>query len=144
MVVSSNILSSQGHLVVNPWKHQSQPRSPGGESMEAPPEGTLPIHYHGQLHHHVTSTVKRADNAVHSFRDSSSNDSAHLAEIATDITLSELKGLGLYTKASLQDVTQQAHELESIVEYVCATTNVRKYSAGKKRKFFVFMLYARA
>ena len=90
MVVSSNILSSQGLLVVNPWKHHSQPRSPGGESMEAPLEGTLPIHYHGQLHHHVTSTVKRADNAVHSFRDSSSNDSAHLAEIATDITLSEL------------------------------------------------------
>ena len=109
MVMSSNILSSQGHLVVNPWKHHSQPRSSGDKSMEAPLEGSLPIHHHGQLHHYVTPAVKRADNAAHSFRDSSSNDSAHLAEIATDITLSELQRLGLYTKAFLQDVEHQAH-----------------------------------
>ena len=109
MVMSSNILSSQGHLVVNPWKHHSKPRSSGGKSMEAPLEGSLPIHHNGQLPHHVTPAVKRADNAAHFFRDSSSNDSAHFAEIATDITLSELQRLGLYTKAFLQDVERQAH-----------------------------------
>ena len=113
--------------------------------MEAPLEGLLPIHHHGQLRHHVTPTVKRVYNASRSFRESCSNDSAHLAEIATDITLSELRRLGLYTEAFLQDVVHQAHEMESIVEYVCATTNIQRYSAGKKRKLFMFMfiLYAR-
>ena len=142
-MVSSNILSSQGHLVVNPWRYHSQPRSPGGETMEAPLEGSLPTHHHGQLRHHVTPTVKRVDNASRSFRESSSNDCAHLAEITADITLSELQRLGPYTKAFLQDVAHQAHEMESIVEYVCATTNVQRYSAGKKRKMFMFMLYAK-
>ena len=111
--------------------------------MEEPLEGSLPIHHHGQLRHHVTPTVKRVDNASRSSRESSSNDSAHLAEITPDITLSELQRLGLHTKVFLQDVAHQAHEMESIVEYVCATTNVQRYSAGKKRKLFVFMLYAR-
>ena len=142
-MVSSNILSSQGHLVVNPWRHHSQPRSPGGESMEAPLEGSSPIHHHGQLRHHVTLAMKRADNTARSFRDSSSNASTHLAKIVTDFTLSELQQLGLYIRALLQDVAHQAHEMESSVEYVCSTTNVQKYSARKKRKLFMFMLYFR-
>ena len=48
----------------------------------------------------------------------------------------------MYIRALLQDVAHQAHEMESSVKYACATTNVQKYSAGKKRKLFMLMLYA--
>ena len=111
--------------------------------MEAPLEGSPPIHHHGQLRHHVTPAMKRVDNASRSFRESNSNGPAHLAEIATDITPSELQRLGLYTEAFLQDVAHQAHEMKSVVEYVCTTTNVQRYTVVKQRKLFMFMLYAR-
>ena len=83
--------------------------------MEAPLKVSSPILHHGQLRYHVTPAVKRADNAARFFKDSSFNDSAHLAEITADITLSDLQRLGLYTKAFLQDVAHEAHEMESIV-----------------------------
>ena len=76
--------------------------------------------------------MTRAGNAARSLRERSTNDSAHLAEIATDSTLSELRRLGLYTKALLPDVVHQTNKAESVVEYACATTNVQKYSVGEK------------
>ena len=65
-----------------------------------------------------------AGNAARSLRGRSVNDSAHLVEIATDSTLSELRRLGLYTKALLPDVVHQTNKAESVVGYACATTNV--------------------
>ena len=76
--------------------------------------------------------MTRAGNAARSLRERRANDSAHLAEIATDSTLSELRRLGLYTKALLPDVVHQTNKAESVVEYACATTNVQRYSVGEK------------
>ena len=80
----------------------------------------------------MTPAVTRASNAARSLKERRANDSAHLAEIATDGTLSELRRLGLYTKALLPDVVHQTTKAESAVEYACATTNVQRYSVGEK------------
>ena len=76
--------------------------------------------------------MTRAGNAARSRRECSANDSAHLAEIATDSTLSELRRLGLYSKVLLPDVVHQTNKAESVVEYACTTTNVQRYSVGQK------------
>ena len=65
-----------------------------------------------------------------SLRERSAIDSAHLAEFATESTLSKLRRLGLYTKALLPDVVHQTNKAESVVEYACATANVQTYSVG--------------
>ena len=100
--------------------------------MEAPLAGSSSLQQHGQSRHGVTPAVTRAGNAARSLRKRRANDSAHLAEIATDGTLSELQRLGLYTKALLPDVVHQTNKAESVVEYACATTNVQMYSVGEK------------
>ena len=78
--------------------------------------------------------VTRAGNAACFLRERRANDSAHPAEIATDGTLSELRRLGLYTKALLPDIVHQTNKAESVVEYACATTNVERYLVGEKMK----------
>ena len=114
------------------FERPKQPTSPAGGPVEAPLAESSSLQQHGQSRHGVTPAVTRAGNAARSFRERSANDSAHLAEIATDSTLSELRRLGLYTKALLPDVVHRTNKVESVVEYACATTNVRRYSMGKK------------
>ena len=80
--------------------------------------------------------MTRAGNAARSLRERRVNDSAHLVEIATDGTLSELRRLGLYTKALLPDVVHQTNKAEPVVEYACVTTNVQRYSVGEKMEAF--------
>ena len=118
----------QGGVLERP----EQPTSPAGEPVEAPLAGSSSLQQHGQSCHGVTPAVTRAGNAAHSLRERNANDSAHLAEIATDSTLSELRRLGLYTKALLPDVMRQTNKAESVVEYACATTNVQRNSVGEK------------
>ena len=122
----------QGGVLERP----EQPTSPAGGLVEAPLAGSSSLQQHGQSRHGVTPAVTRAGNAARSLRERSANDSAHLAEIATDSTLSELRRLGLYTKALLPDVVHQTNKAESVVEYACATTNVQRYSVGEKGKLF--------
>ena len=69
-----------------------QPTSPNGRPVEAPFEGSSSLQQHGQSHHGMTPVVTRAGNAAHSLRELSANDSAHLAEFATNSTLSESSG----------------------------------------------------
>ena len=113
-------------------KRPNQPTSPAGGPVEAPLAGSSSLQQHGQSRHGVTPAVTRAGNLARSLRERRANDSAHLAEIATDGTLSELRRLGLYTKALLPDVMHQTNTAESAVEYACATTNVQRYSVGEK------------
>ena len=77
----------QGDVLERP----EQPTSPAGGPVEAPLAGSSSLQKHGQSHHGVTPAVTRAGNAVRPFREHSANDSAHLAEITTDSTLSELR-----------------------------------------------------
>ena len=109
-----------------------QPTSPAGEPVEAPLAGSSSLQRHEQSRLGVTPAVTRAGNAARSLRERKANDSAHLAEIATDGTQSELRRLGLYTEALLPDVVHQTNKEESVVMYACATTNVQRYSVGEK------------
>ena len=118
----------QGGVLERP----EQPTSPADGPVEAPLAGWSPLQQYGQSRHGVTPAVTRASNAARSLRERSANDSAHLAEIATDSTLSELRRLGLYTKALLPDVVHQTNKAESVVGYACATTNVQRYSVVEK------------
>ena len=68
-----------------------QPTSPAGGLVEAPLAGSSSLQQHGQSRHGVTPAVTRVGNAARSLRERSANDSAHLAEIATNSTLSELR-----------------------------------------------------
>ena len=121
---------SQGDVLKRPEKSTS----PAGGPVEAPLAGLSSLQQHGQSRHGVTPAVTRAGNAARSLRERRANDSAHLAEIATASTLSELRRLGLYTKALLPDVVHQTNKAKLVVEYVCATTNVQRYSVGEKMK----------
>ena len=118
----------QGGVLERP----QQPTPPAGGPVEAPLAALSSLQQHGQSCHGVTPAVAPAGNAARFLRERSANDSAHLAEIATDSTLSELRRLGLYTKALLPGVVQQTNKAESVEEYACATTNVQRYSVGEK------------
>ena len=118
----------QGGVLERP----EQPTSPAGGPVEAPPSGSSSLQQHGQSRHRVTPAVTPAGNAARSLRERRAKYSVHLAEIATDSTLSELRRLGLYTKALLSDVVHQPNKAESVVEYTCTTTNVQRYSVGEK------------
>ena len=118
----------QGGVLERP----EQSTSPAGGPVEASLAGSSSLQQHGQMRHRVTPAVTRAGNAARYLRERRANDSAHLAEIATDSTLSELRRLGLYTKALLPDVMHQTNKAESVVEYACAMTNVQRYSVGEK------------
>ena len=65
-------------------------------------------------------------------RERNDNDCSHLVDIATDSTLSQLRRLGLYIEPFLPDTAHQTDEVESVVEYACATTNVQMYSVGEE------------
>ena len=67
---------------------------------------------------------------------STSSNSAHLAAIVTESTLSELRRLGLYTKVFLPDIVHQTHEEESVVEYAYVATSVQTRSAGEQAEKF--------
>ena len=114
----SNIPSSQRRLLMDPWRYHAQ-----GHRRS------------NNIGIRVTPAVTRAGNTARSRRARSANDSAHLAKIATDNTLSELRRLGLYTKALLPDVAHQTNKAESVVEYACSTTNVQSYLVGEKTEF---------
>ena len=78
----------QGGVLERP----DQPTSPAGGPVEASFEGSSSPQQYGQSRHGVTPAVTRAGNAARSLRELSANDSAHLAEFATDSTLSESSG----------------------------------------------------
>ena len=90
--------------------------SPGCEPMEAPLIESLPLQHHGPSHHRVTPAATWAGNATQFIRERNDNDFYHLVEIATDSTLSQLRELGLYTKAFLTDIAHQTDEAESVVK----------------------------
>ena len=113
-------------------ERSEQPTSPAGGPVEAPLAGSSSLQQHGLSRHGMTPVVTRAGNAARSLRERRANDSAHLAEITTDGTLSEVRRRGLYTKVLLPDVVHQTNKAESVVEYACATTNVQRYSVGEK------------
>ena len=112
-------------------EHSEQLMSPGCEHVETPLAGLLSLQHHGPSRHQVTPATMRAGNATQSIKERNDNDCIHLVEIATDSTLSQLRRLGLYTVAFLTDITHQADEAESVVEYACAATNVQMYSTGE-------------
>ena len=118
----------QGGVLERP----EQPTSPAGGPVEAPVAGSSSLQEHGQSRHGGTPAVTRAGNAARSLRERRANDYVHIAEIATDSTLSELRRLGLYTKALLPDVVHQTNKPESVVEYACTTTNLQRYSMEEK------------
>ena len=96
-----------------------------------------PWRYHSQDHRRsnnigVRPAVTRAGDAARSLRARSANDSAHLAEIAIDNTLFELRRLRLHTKALLPDVVHETNKAESVVKYACSTTNFQSYLVGEK------------
>ena len=111
---------SQGGVL----EHRKQPTLHSGEPVKASLAGALPLQYRPS-DHEVTPAVMRAGNAARSLRGCSTNDSAHLVEIATDSMLLELRRSGLYIKPFFPDVAQQTHETESVVDYPCAMSNVQ-------------------
>ena len=118
----------QGGVLERP----EQSTSPAGGPVEEPLAGSSSLQQHGQSRYGVTPAVTRAGNTACSLRERRANDSAHLAEIATDSTRPELRRLGRYTKALRPDAVHQTNKAESVVEYACATTNVQRYSLGEK------------
>ena len=106
--------------------------SSGCEHVEAPFARPLPLQHHGPSRHQVTPAATRAGNATQSIKERNDNDCTRLVEIATDSTLSQLRGLGLYTEAFLTDIAHQTDEAESVVEYACAATNDQMYSVGEE------------
>ena len=113
-------------------EHLDQPMWPGCEHVEALLSGPLPLQHHGPSRHQVAPSATRAGNATQSIKERYDNDCTHLAEITTDSTLSQLWRLGLYIEALLTDIAHQTDEVESVVEYACATTNVQMYSGGEE------------
>lgn len=63
---------------------------------------------------------------------SRSLNSAHLATIATENTLAELRPLGIYIQAVLPDIARQTHAEASVVEHAYTTTSVHICSTGEK------------
>ena len=126
----------QGDVLERP----EQPTSPAGRPVEASHAGSSSLQQRGHSRHGVTPAVTRAGNAAHSLRECSGNNSAHLAEITTNSTLSELRRLELYTKALLPHVMHQMNNVESVVEHACATTNVQRYSVGEKMGVIIITL----
>ena len=97
----------QGGVLERP----EQPTSPAGGPVEAPLAGSSSLQQHGQSRHGVTPAVTRAGNAARSLRERRANDSAHLAEIATDGTLSELRRLDYIPKhCSRMSCTRQTKQ----------------------------------
>ena len=107
---------------------------PGCEHVEAPLAGPLPLQHHGPSCHEVTPAATPSDNTTQSIKERNDNDCTHSVEIVTDSTLSQLRRLRLYTEAFLTDIAHQTDEVESVVEYACAATNVQMYSVGEETK----------
>ena len=114
-------------------EHPEQPiMSSGCEHVEAPFARPLSFQHHGPSRHQVTPEATRVGNATQSIKKRNGNDCTRLVEIATNITLSQLRRLGLYTEAFLTDIAHQTDEAESVVEYACVATNDQMYSVGEE------------
>ena len=61
----------------------------------------------------------------------SRSDSAQLAAIATGPTLSDFRGLRLFTKETLPDITHETYGADSTGEYAYAATTIQSCSAGE-------------
>ena len=59
------------------------------------------------------------------------SDSAHLEAIATGPTLSEIRGLRLYTKEILPDIAHETYGADSAVEYAYAAPTIKRCLAGE-------------
>lgn len=104
-----------------------QPLSPGGSPLVAPLAGSSPLH--------SVDTRAISAGAARSFVKRSASytsNTAHLAAIPTENTLSLLRKLGVYTKASLPDIAHQIYKQELAEEYVYATTNISRRSEREK------------
>ena len=64
------------------------------------------------------------------------SNSSHLATIVTRSALSDLWGLGLYTKKNFPDVAHVMYRAESVVEYAYAVTNIQIRSERGKSEIF--------
>lgn len=49
--------------------------------------------------------------------------------------MSELRGLRLYTKETLQNIAHDTYGAEAAIEYACAATTFQSCSAGRMRKY---------
>ena len=113
---------------------QKKAVSPAGASLETPLVGSQPIQQGGHSRLETTPSVTRAGTAAQLFvRRNAHNrsDSAHLAAVATGPALSELRGLRLYAKETLQDIARQTYGADSAVEYAYAATTIQSCSAGE-------------
>ena len=106
-----------------------QPVSPAGGPMEAPLTGSPSLQQRGDSRHEVTPVVTRAGNAARSLRERSANDSAHLAEIANNSTLFELRRQD-YIPRHFSRMSCSRQITQNRLTY--ATTNVQRYSVGEK------------
>ena len=108
--------------------------SPAGVSLETPLAELQPLQQRERSRLEATSAVTRAGTAAKTLvRRNARNhlDYVHLAAIDTGSTLSELRGLRLYTKETLPDIAHETYEADSAVEYVYAATTIQRYSAGE-------------
>ena len=110
---------------------------PGGEHVEAPLAGSLPLQDHGPSRHHVAPAASRAGCAAQSTRERTNSDFANLLGIFTDSTLSQLRRLGLYRKAFLTGFAHQNHQAKSVVKYACATADVQTFSVREKTEIIL-------
>ena len=115
-------------------EHPGQLMSPRCEHVEAPLAGPLALQHHGPSRHQVAPSATRAGNATQSMRERNDNDCTHFVKTATDRTLSQLRRLGLYIEALLTDDAHPTDEVESVVEYAWAATNVQMYSLWEETK----------
>ena len=109
-----------------------QSTSSAGGAVKVPLAGSSSLQQRGHSHDEAMPAVTRAGNAARSLRERSSNDSAHLADIATDSTLSELRRLRLYTKDLLPDVVHQTNKTELVVDgmYLCHDQHSKVFGGG--------------
>lgn len=87
----------------------------------------------------MTPSVTHSGAPVRSFPGRGTNcrsNSTPLAATATESTLSLLRQLGFYTKASLPYIVYHIFKQESILQYAYATTNISRRSAREKAEKF--------
>lgn len=132
----------EGHLYPGERRKRAFPRkgdieptqqlvSSEGPPFEAPLVGSSPLQ-RGHTRLEVTPSIRRSGAAARSFAEctvSRGSDSAHITAVANDSTISELRQLGLYTKASLPGIVHQIYEQEFAVEFAHAATTTLNRSA---------------
>ena len=113
---------------------QEQAVSPAGAFLETPLASSQPLQQRGHSHLEATPAVTCAGTAAQSFvrcNVQNRSDYAHLAAITTRPALSELRGLRLYTKEALPDISHETYGADSAVEYAYAATTIQSRSAGE-------------